>query len=58
MTQGQVIAVRADGAQFVFDSINDEGVISGFLVSANGNKSQIGFMDMFTKVGDWERVDQ
>jgi hypothetical protein len=58
MIQGQVIAVRADGTQFVFDSVNDEGAISGFLVSTNGNQSQIGFMDMFTKVGDWERVDQ
>ena len=58
MIKGQVIAVRADGTQFVFDSVNDEGAISGFLVSANGNQSQIGFMDMFTKVGDWKRVDQ
>jgi hypothetical protein len=58
MIQGQVIAVRADGTQFVFDSVNDEGAISGFLLSTNGNQSQIGFMDMFTKVGDWERVDQ
>jgi hypothetical protein len=58
MMQGQVIAVRADGTQFVFDSVNDEGAISGFLVSTNGNQSQIGLMDMFTKVGDWERVDQ
>ena len=58
MTQGQVIAVRADGTQFVFDSVNDEGAISGFLVSTNGNQSQIGLMDMFTKVGDWKRVDQ
>ena len=58
MIQGQVIAVRADGTQFVFDSVNDEGAISGFLVSTNGNQSQIGLMDMFTKVGDWERVDQ
>lgn len=58
MIKGQVIAVRADGAQFVFDSVNDEGAISGFLVSANGNQSQIGLMDMFTKVGDWKRVDQ
>jgi len=58
MIQGQVIAVRADGTQFVFDSVNDEGAISGFLVSTNGNQSQIGLMDMWTKVGDWKRVDQ
>jgi hypothetical protein len=58
MTQGQVIAIRADGTQFVFDSIDADGFISGFLILTNGARTKIGLMDMFTKVGDWKRVDQ
>jgi hypothetical protein len=58
MIKGQVIAVRADGAQFVFDSIDEQETISGFLILKNGAQTEIGLMDMFTKVGDWERVDQ
>lgn len=58
MIQGQVISVRADGTQFVFDSIDDDGFISGFLILTNGRRTKIGLMDMFTKVGDWKRVDQ
>jgi hypothetical protein len=58
MIKGQVIAVRADGTQFVFDSIDERETISGFLILKNGARTEIGLMDMFTKVGDWERVDQ
>ena len=58
MIKGQVIAVRADGTQFVFDSIDEKEIISGFLILKNGTRTEIGFLDMFTKVGDWERVDQ
>jgi hypothetical protein len=58
MIQGQVIGIRADGTQFVFDSIDDDGNISGFLILTNNTRTEIGLMDMFTKVGDWKRVDQ
>jgi hypothetical protein len=58
MIKGQVIAIRADGTQFVFDSIDEQETISGFLILTNGVRTEIGFMDMFTKVGDWKRVDQ
>ena len=58
MIQGQVISVRADGTQFVFDSIDKDGAISGFLILKNGARTKIGLMDMWTKVGDWKRVDQ
>ena len=58
MIQGQVIGIRADGTQFVFDAIDKDGAITGFLILTNGTRTQIGLMDMFTKVGDWKRVDQ
>jgi hypothetical protein len=58
MIKGQVIAIRADGTQFVFDSIDKDGAISGFLILKNGARTEIGLMDMWTKVGDWKRVDQ
>jgi len=58
MIKGQVISVRADGAQFVFDAIDKDGAITGFLILKNGTRTQIGLMDMFTKVGQWKRVDQ
>lgn len=58
MIKGQVISVRADGTQFVFDSIDEDGAISGFLILKNGARTEIGLMDMFTKVGNWKRVDQ
>jgi hypothetical protein len=58
MIKGQVISVRADGTQFVFDSIDNDGAIKGFLILTNGRRTEIGLMDMFTKVGDWKRVDQ
>jgi hypothetical protein len=58
MIKGQVISVRADGTQFVFDAIDNNGAITGFLILKNGARTKIGLMDMWTKVGDWKRVDQ
>ena len=58
MIKGQVIGIRADGTQFVFESTDDDGNIIGFLILTNGRRTEIGLMDMFTKVGDWKRVDQ
>ena len=53
LTKGSVYAVRADGTQLIFDSVDDQGYPYGFLRNPNGKSSTVGLFDKWTKVGEW-----
>lgn len=56
LTKGSVYAVRADGAELIFDSVDDDGFPYGYLRQKNGKTSTIGLFDKWQKVGNWTVV--
>jgi len=56
LTKGSVYAVRADGAELIFDSVDADGYPYGYLRQNNGKTSTIGLFDKWQKVGNWTVV--
>jgi len=57
LTKGSVYAVRADGAELIFDSVDADGYPYGYLRQTNGRTSTVGLFDKWQKVGTWTVVD-
>lgn len=58
MKHGDVVGVRADGVELVFDELDADGNPTGWLRQKDGLESDTRLFDVWTKVGDWKRVDQ
>jgi len=57
LTKGSVYAVRADGAELIFDFVDADGYPYGYLRQKNGTTSTVGLFDKWQKVGNWTVVD-
>ena len=56
MTKGELVAVRSDKVELLFDFLDAEGVLWGILRYPNGKVSVTRPFDTWTKVGDWKPV--